>query len=190
MHTQLHQIVADMARLRGAAPAVTYKDTTLSYAELWDAAVAFGSGLQQVGLQRGERVGIYLDKRVETVVSAFGTSAAGGVSVPINPVLRPKQVSYILDDCAVRVVVTTAERYALLREELERCDSVEHVIVLGDSEGGPGFVPWEGFLGFGDIAETGVVDVDMAAILYTSGSTGKPKGECCRIATSSWGASA
>ena len=37
--------------------------------------------------------------------------------MPVNPVLRPKQVAYILADCSVRVVVTTAERYALLRED-------------------------------------------------------------------------
>jgi acyl-CoA ligase (AMP-forming) (exosortase A-associated) len=175
MHTQLHQIVADMAARRGGSPAVTYKDTTLTYAELWQAAREFGAGLGELGLQRGERVGIFLDKRIETVVSVFGTSAAGGVFVPVNPVLRPKQVAYILDDCDVRVLVTTPERHALLRDELEGCPSVEHVIVLG-ATAEPGVLTWDDFLGAADIGEPVGIDVDMAAILYTSGSTGKPKG--------------
>ena len=175
MHTQLHQIVAAMARARGSAPALTYKDTTISYAELWRDAQAFAGGLGQVGLERGERVGIFLDKRIETVVSIFGTSAGGGVFVPINPVLRPKQVAYILGDCGVRVLVTTAERYALIRDELAGCPALEHVIVLGGASE-PGLRTWDEFLGAGDAGEPAAIDVDMAAILYTSGSTGKPKG--------------
>ena len=175
MHTQLHRIIADMADHRGDAPAVTHGDTTLSYAELWRDVTAFAAGLQRLGLQRGERVGIFLDKRIETVVSVFGTSAAGGVFVPINPVLRPKQVAYILADCGVRVLVTTRERHALLRDELEQCDSVEHVIVLGEAPDA-GLQGWKSFLDAGEPTEPAAIDVDMAAILYTSGSTGKPKG--------------
>ena len=48
----------------------------------------------------------------------FGRSAAGGVFVPVNPLLKAKQVGYILDDCAVRVLVTPPERLDLLRDEL------------------------------------------------------------------------
>ena len=175
MHTQLHQIVADMALRRGSAPAVTYDGVTRTYAELWRDIAAFASGLDAIGLQRGDRVGIFLEKRIETVVSIFGASAGGAVFVPINPVLRPKQVAYILDDCSVRVLVTTAERYAQLRDDLDDCASVEHVIVLGD-DAADGLVSWDDFLGAGDFAEPAAIDVDMAAILYTSGSTGKPKG--------------
>jgi acyl-CoA ligase (AMP-forming) (exosortase A-associated) len=167
MHTQLHQIVADMAGRRGDSPALTYKDETIGYAELWAQVGAFASGLNRIGLQRGERVGIYLDKRIETVVSIFGTSAGGGVFVPVNPVLKAKQVAYILNDCSVRVLVTTAERLEMLREELPQT-AVEHVVVLGEG--------WDEFLGDEPPAPTACVDIDMAAILYTSGSTGKPKG--------------
>jgi acyl-CoA ligase (AMP-forming) (exosortase A-associated) len=167
MRTQLHQIVADAAARRGEAPALTFKDTTVSYSELWDRVRGFASGLQRIGLRRGERVAVYLDKRIETVVSIFGTSAAGGVFVPVNPILKAKQVAYILDDCSCRVLVTTAERLDLLRDELEG-SSVEHVIVLGEG--------WDEFVSDGELSDTGVIDIDMAAILYTSGSTGKPKG--------------
>jgi acyl-CoA ligase (AMP-forming) (exosortase A-associated) len=181
MRTQLHHLVAQMAARRGDAPALTFKDTTVTYSELWEDVVAFASGLGQIGLERSERVAVYLDKRIETVVAIFGASAAGGVFVPVNPLLRPKQVSYILDDCGVRVLVTTAERFELLRGEIEG-SSVEHVILLGgapaaDSKDGSAVVAWEEFMG----SETVVpgsdgIDIDMAAILYTSGSTGKPKG--------------
>ena len=86
MHTQLHDIVADSARRHPGAPAVTFKDTTVTYAELWDRVTAVATGLRRLGLDRGDRVGVYLDKRIETVASIFGASAAGGVFVPVNPV--------------------------------------------------------------------------------------------------------
>jgi acyl-CoA ligase (AMP-forming) (exosortase A-associated) len=173
MRTQVHQLIADMARSRPDAPALTYKDTTVTYGELWDDVVAFAAGLRQIGLRRGERVAVYLDKRIETVVSIFGSSAADGVFVPVNPVLKAKQVGYILADCGVRVLVTTMERFELLRDELADT-AIEHVVVLGEARDGA--VAWDDFLGAGPIPEPNAIDIDMAAILYTSGSTGKPKG--------------
>jgi acyl-CoA ligase (AMP-forming) (exosortase A-associated) len=180
MHMQLHELVARMADQRGRAPAVTFKDTTATYAELWDDAVAFANGLRGLGLRCGERVAVYLDKRIETVVSVFGTSAADGVFVPVNPLLRPKQVAYILNDCSVRVLVTSAERLDLLAEELAHCPSIEHVVVIGevaDAQRTFAVHAWDAF-GDSDAAFVApeAIDIDMAAILYTSGSTGKPKG--------------
>src|SRR4051794_27968157 len=132
MRTQLHQLVAEMARCRADSPALTYKDATVTYAELWEQVQTFAGGLNRIGLRRGDRVAVYLDKRIETVVTIFGTSAAGGVFVPVNPVLKAKQVAYILADCSVRVLVTTAERLELLRDELDQT-AVEHVVVLGEA---------------------------------------------------------
>jgi acyl-CoA ligase (AMP-forming) (exosortase A-associated) len=175
MHTRLHELVAARADRAGGGPALTYQDDTVTYAGLWRDVAAFGAGLHRLGLGRDDRVGIYLDKRIETVVSIFGTSAAGGVFVPVNPQLRPKQVAYILDDCDVRVLVTTAERLEVLREELAACPSLEHVIVLG-AEPADGALAWDDVVVPGPLPDHGVIDTDMAAILYTSGSTGKPKG--------------
>ena len=179
MHTQLHQIVAASAGRHPDAPAVTFKDTAVTYAELWNQITAVAAGLHWLGLSRGDRVGVYLDKRVETVTSIFGASAAGGVFVPVNPVLRPKQVAYILADCSVRVLITTAERLALLADHLAET-SIEHVVVIGDaptcSAQGLELHSWRAFLRSGPVTACEGIDVDVAAILYTSGSTGSPKG--------------
>jgi acyl-CoA ligase (AMP-forming) (exosortase A-associated) len=178
MHTALHQLVADMAVDRGDEPALTYGSRTLSYTELWTEINAFGSGLAEVGLAHGDRVAVYLDKRLETVAAIFGTSLAGGAFVPVNPVLKAQQVAYILADCDVKVLVTTAERFERLHEELSGT-GVEHVVILGEpSEAPPGVTVhrWDAFLRDDEFAAPPVIDLDLAAILYTSGSTGKPKG--------------
>jgi acyl-CoA ligase (AMP-forming) (exosortase A-associated) len=181
MRTQLHQILSQTAGRRPERLALTIKDTTLSYSELWDEARGFAAGLRRIGLGRGQRVAIYLDKRIETVASVFGTSAAGGAFVPVNPLLRAQQVGYILQDCSVRVLVTSADRLERLGDELERCPSVEHVVVVaegGEPSAGHGWAVhwWSEFLGGGKAPEPDLIDLDMAAIFYTSGSTGKPKG--------------
>jgi acyl-CoA synthetase (AMP-forming)/AMP-acid ligase II len=91
-----------------------------------------GAGLQGLGLGRGHRVAIYLDKRVETVVSVFGTSIAGGVFVPVNPLLRPRQVGHIIDDSGARVLVTSADRFDQLEDQLAECKTIERVVLVGD----------------------------------------------------------
>lgn len=181
MPTRLHQTVAEIARRSGDSPAVTFKDRSASYAELSEAAERFGSGLRALGLEPSDRIAICLDKRIETVTAMLGSSVAGAVFVPVNPLLRPPQVGHILRDCGVRVVVTSAERLDLLRDELGACESVEHVIVVGAppaSEPGPRLHAWDDVAGAKAMAASTApaLDSDVAAILYTSGSTGKPKG--------------
>ncbi len=179
MRTQLHHLVAEAAVTRGDAPAVTVKDTTRTYAQLWAETVAVGAGLRRLGLNTEDRVAVYLDKRVETVTAIFGTSAGGGVFVPVNPLLRARQVAFILADCDVKVLVTTPERLAMLRDDLAGCKALEHVVVIGaapPAEAHYRVSTWVDLVA-GDAREpVNGIDLSMAAILYTSGSTGKPKG--------------
>jgi acyl-CoA ligase (AMP-forming) (exosortase A-associated) len=178
-------LVEQAAKTRGAAPAVTYHDVTVSYAELWQLTVAVAAGLVDLGVEKDDRVAIYIDKRVETVAAIFGTSAAAGVFVPINHILKAPQAVYIIRNCSARVLITTSDRLALLRTDLSACPSVEHVVVI-DLAGEPAnhidayqIHAWANMIRTCSESPNEVrmsIDVDMAAILYTSGSTGKPKG--------------
>ncbi len=180
--TLLHELIATSAHRTPSAIALTDGDRHVSYASLLDAIQRFAAGLVQAGIGRGERVGIYLEKRVETVVASFGAAAAGAVFVPINPVLKAEQVGFILADCDVRLLVTSPERLVTLTDVLDRCGSLVHVVSTGAEPEPAGLTPrlratsWDGFLGTPPGAHHRVIDTDMVAILYTSGSTGKPKG--------------
>lgn len=177
--SRLNELVSRAALSRPEAVALSHAGQTLSYAALDAAMQGCASGLMSLGLQRGERVAIYLEKRFETVIASFGAPAAGAVFVPLNPLLKPEQVGFILRDCEVRVLITSPERHALLSEELQGCPSLAQVVLTGAptaAAGGQVLLDWAELLRAPQRAGHRVIDTDMAAILYTSGSTGRPKG--------------
>lgn len=179
--TLLPELISLAAERNASAPALTYGKTTLDYGILSKEVTRFANGLLSLGLQRGERVAIYLEKRFETVIASFGAPASGGVFVPLNPLLKAEQVSYILRDCNVRIFVTSSERLALLKETLPTCHDLRHIVVLDSDEPLPiicalNTVRWSDILDAPPATGHRVIDTDMLGILYTSGSTGKPKG--------------
>lgn len=179
--TLLPELISLAAERNASAPALTYGKTTLDYGILSKEVTRFANGLLSLGLQRGERVAIYLEKRFETVIASFGAPASGGVFVPLNPLLKAEQVSYILRDCNVRILVTSSERLALLKETLPTCHDLRHIVVLDSDEPLPiicalNTVRWSDILDAPPATGHRVIDTDMLGILYTSGSTGKPKG--------------
>ncbi len=183
MHAKslLHHLIEAAAEHDPDPIAVVSGSIRASYGELQTAITRFGAGLLALGLARGERVAIYLDKRIEFVTAAFGTSAAGGVFVPVNPILRAEQVGHILRDCRVRVLVTTVERLAALGDSLAACHDLRQIVLIGAPAEHPAMHGaavhlWDALMAAPPATGHRTIDSDMAAILYTSGSTGRPKG--------------
>jgi acyl-CoA ligase (AMP-forming) (exosortase A-associated) len=179
MSELVHDLIFDAARRSPHAEALAGGGARLDYAALAQAVAQAAGRLLATGLARSERVAVYLDKRIETVTALFGAAAAGAVFVPVNPLLKPEQVAYILADCNVRVLVTSPERLRLLAGALAACPDLHTVLVCGEDTAAPvpahvQVAPWSAQLSAP--VPHHVIDADMAAILYTSGSTGKPKG--------------
>ena len=177
----LPDLISHSAARNPQAVALTYGKQSMTYGELHSSIKAFASGMLELDLLRGERIAIYLEKRFETVIASFGATAAGCVFVPLNPLLKPEQVAYIMRDCNVRALIISKERLPLLTPILETCHDLRHIVLVNAEtlppDSGPvAHLRWNDLLSEPQRAGHRVIDTDMAAILYTSGSTGKPKG--------------
>jgi acyl-CoA ligase (AMP-forming) (exosortase A-associated) len=185
MSELVHDFIFQSATKTPEADALVYGDERLSYRELAAMVQAAAATLLAAGLGRGERAAVYLEKRIDNVTALFGAALAGGVFVPVNPLLKAEQVAHILADCNVRVLVTSPERLRLLQSVLAHCPDLRAVLVVGAYQGLEGLAVPDGVLlrawtaqeqGQASALPARRIDADVAAILYTSGSTGKPKG--------------
>ncbi|WP_377702787.1 acyl-CoA ligase (AMP-forming), exosortase A system-associated [Pseudoduganella sp. UC29_71] len=183
MSDLIHEFIFASAARTPAAEALVYGQRRLDYAALAQAVRGAADALLAAGLGRGERVAVYMEKNVENVAAMFGAAAAGGVFVPVNPLLKPEQVAYIMADCNVRVLVTSADRLRLLAPSLALCPDLRMVFAVNPhglelpAVAGVSVLGWDSATAAPPgMAPHRAIDTDMAAILYTSGSTGKPKG--------------
>ena len=180
IRTRIHDLLAQAAVATPDAPALTYRNRTVGYTDVWQMAQAAAAQMTALGLKRGDRVAIYLEKRIETVAAIFAASAAGGVFVPVNHVLKAAQVGHILRDSGATILVTSGDRLTQLASTLAGT-AVTDVIAVGTTSSNPAATcdvhGWDaGQEAGGKSNASQAIDLDPAAILYTSGSTGKPKG--------------
>jgi acyl-CoA ligase (AMP-forming) (exosortase A-associated) len=176
----------DRAAVAGGYPA----DRALSYGDLAANVLSFQSAMTELALQRGSRIAVFLEKRVEFVVACFGATAAGAAMVPLNPALKPAQVVHVLEDARPAVLVTSFARWQRVAPELNHGKAPRWVVLVDAAEipprealplGVDGLLPsvllrWADLMRVAHRPTVRVLETDLAAILYTSGSTGGPKG--------------
>ena len=191
--TTIPEMFARALGLRPRRDMLSYKRDgawrAISSEEFMARARAVALGLHDLGVRRGDRVAILSESRPEWVLADAGCQLASAVDVPIYPTQAPPQVRYILDDSGARVLfVQHTEAFARVREEIQNCAALEHVVFLeGEAAGadsaltlaqleergralGQEQVNFSERLGHPAAAE------DLATIIYTSGTTGEPKG--------------
>src|SRR3990172_7845358 len=176
----IHQFLHRSAQSRPDHLAVEDDEVRrITFGELADLSDRVRDRLGHVGVRRGDRVGVYLPKSIDAVATIFGALQCGAAYVPVDPGAPIARNAYILNDCAVRIVVVEGPFEEKLRAELDLLGASAAFLIVGATGG----VPLRRTLDAMQAADPAPVATsaevnldDLAYVLYTSGSTGKPKG--------------
>jgi len=175
----LQQLLSASAARFPEKTAVWARGRSLSYRELEERSNQLAHLLLEGGVRKGDRVGLFFPKCVESIISMLAVLKAGAVYVPLDPQAPVERIGYIIGNCGIKVLITQDERrrslHATTRESLEACVMVDEARESGN---GKGVVPWSALSEYpaSHAPLVTLTETDLAYILYTSGSTGRPKG--------------
>jgi long-chain acyl-CoA synthetase len=167
--TNLAENLGAAAREHGARPAVRLDDAVLTYDELLDGARRVTALLRSRGIQPGDRVGLVLPNVPAFPVLFYGALGAGAVVVPMNPLLKAREVQYYLEDSGASVLFAW---HAMADEAGKAAATVGIDCVAVDPDGFPALLAEHD----PDPEVVEREDGDTVVLLYTSGTTGQPKG--------------
>jgi long-chain acyl-CoA synthetase len=167
--TNLAANLADTIRAHGGRVAVRVGHAAMTYRGLDEASAGVAGLLHERGVKPGDRVGVMLPNVAEFLVVYYGVLRAGGVVVPMNPLLKVREVAYYLGDSGARLVFAW---HVFADEAMGGAERADAEAVIVD----PGSFPDLVATAVPDFTVVDRRDEDTAVILYTSGTTGQPKG--------------
>lgn len=186
----------DSAKRVPDVDAIRYFDETISFSELDDLANRFAAVLAFRGVEKGDRVAVYLQNNPQFLVALYGAWKRGAAVVPLNPMLKGRELDYQLNDSGSKVLVCLESLCRDVAREVVVDTSVEHVFTTSELDFLPEGYERPNLAGAERIEHNGADDLmetlratepgasakvptspeDMALIVYTSGTTGRPKG--------------
>jgi amino acid adenylation domain-containing protein len=180
----LAQVLDHAASAWPDASAVIDRDRTLTYEDLAGKAAGLARLLRDVGIDPGDRVGVFLDKSLEAVTGIWGVLLAGAAYVPFDPQAPPARLAYIAADAGIRCLLTARNKAPAWTQLVESGAPIEHLVVLDGIDGPELGAETPAGVKLHDGARLTAderlgpptTSHDLAYILYTSGSTGEPKG--------------
>ena len=173
------QLVSTNALQRPDSPAVVCRGDALTYLQLEQRSNQLANTLCKLGVERGDRVGIFMEKSLESAVSMYGIMRCGAAYVPLDPAAPVERLVTILRDCNIRCVTTQPAKRRTLNAIVASNTPLDVVVGIGaDIVNGCRALSWDEVATASHDAGPwpNTVDSDLAYIIYTSGSTGIPKG--------------
>ena len=167
--TNLAKNLTDTTRAHAGRVAVRVDNAAMTYRALDDASARVAGLLHERGLKPGDRVGIMMPNVAEVPVVYYGVLRAGGVVVPMNPLLKAREVAYYLGDSGAGLIFAW---HAFADQARGGAEQAEAESIVVDEVGFPDLLA--SATPDYQVADAG--DDDTAVILYTSGTTGHPKG--------------
>lgn len=158
--------------------AFKYMQNGVTFSELQKRATKLALVLTEHGLKKGDRIGIYMPRCLESAIAVYGVLKAGGVYVPLDPFAPQQRTEFVIKDCTINYIVTIPQQKRKLKK-IALNTALKSVIGLDELE-----VPLTKVISWEDVFRhneeefkpVNILGDDLAYILYTSGSTGKPKG--------------
>jgi len=177
----LIEILKNSAEKYGDKQAILFESDSYDYNMIETQSSDLCSALIGLDMQKGDRVAIFSPNCIEYLLTYFGIFKAGAVSIPINAMLKAREIEYVVEDCRPRILFVHTSLLELIlpiKERLSEC--IEKFIIIGgtEAEHGDRFITFEDLTAKGPKGSAGpeVGGDDIAMLVYTSGTTGSPKG--------------
>ncbi len=181
---QLHNYLTQSALSQPDKIALVCMRQRWTYAELEARSNALAHTLIQSGVVRGDRVIVFGDNTVETIIAFWAVLKANAVVCIVNPLTKGDKLHYLLGDCRPTALISDQHLWGVFQGPARACPHLRTVIVSGFAEDVnltslPNGQHWDAAIAHSNSAHPPKqqgIDIDLAAIIYTSGSTGDPKG--------------
>jgi len=178
----IHDLLEKQGEKYGNRPFLLFKDKNYSFRELNEMAGKLAAGLQQLGIRKGDKVGIIMENCPEFLFLVFGLCKLGAVEVPINTAHKGDLLAYMLNKTDSRLIITESKFLDRINPVLSRLPTVERVVVMETTrERLPRLE--RPVIGFDSLIDNdGVYKIenvlwsDPFVIMFTSGTTGPSKG--------------
>ena len=174
----LPEIFAKTVATCGGHTAINFNGKTTDFATFDKCSDAVAANLQALGIVKGDRIGLYCINSDFFAVAYFGIVKAGATVVPINLLLNPKEVAYILNDSGARALIYFEAFTPAINAIRADLPGIDFAVCIGAEKSDPADRDWAELLCAAEALAPVEFDVDedIVVLIYTSGTTGKPKG--------------